>query len=194
MAYTLEIIDYFELLANEIDIKAEKLLRRIDEDDEHADELKKIVSERRKLFIDEIENVKKYNILNLTTTRPKTEKQLTKQDIYRKYCFLLDKYDMNMTHYEISNSTDECCARKIVNEILGYLVVVEDSFISDEELRLFKELLSYGNEPQENIDDLTQLVDSKFYQQIEKNKIPPESGVFNRNLIPLMVLYFYYIN
>lgn len=85
MTDRLKIIDYFEGFINEVDLKAETLLTQMPE------QYHQHIMNKRKSFIDEIEQVKQYNLSNLN----EDEKSTSEEKLFKKYCFSLQMNQMN---------------------------------------------------------------------------------------------------
>lgn len=146
MSKRLKIIDYFDSLINEVDLKAEKLLKHLPtyEDQDHRNR----IHYKRKLFIDEIEKIKNFNLTS-------TDEQNAVEDdeyIFKKYCFILDKRHMNVRlyikqkwvpKYGIEEEFEDDNYLIVIDEKFGFLIVMEDGFVSEEKLNAFKELLTY---------------------------------------------------
>lgn len=177
MSKRLQIIDYFDRLVNELEIKAEYVLNQLTgiTTAELRLDLKKRVIDRLKSFVDEIERVQSFNLKNLPENDDDNE-ALNPAEIYAKYCFLLDKYDMNVRKYETDNCaklTTESNLRMMIDETFGYLIVT-DAHVADSRLDMFKELLSYGNIIEQNVIHLPKT--NKLV--IDKIQSPTKSRIF----------------
>lgn len=195
MSIRLQVIDYFDALINEVDIKAEKLLKLLYDNIQVAVEnrqtLQAIINERRRLFIDEIETIKQFNVSNLNDDDASE---------FKKYAFILDKYDMNVSQYE-NLSTTQANFNPVVNEFIkeidqkfGLLVLIDDGSPCDASMSMFKELLSYGNQICEDPED-DDHTKSKFYRQCE-NSLLSHSQIFTNNSVfdITVIIQIYYLN
>lgn len=165
MANRMKIIEYFDSLINEVDIKAEKLLELY-----HVENLQQLINNTRQLFINEIELIKNFNLSNLSNNEDEnfTENDTIEDRLYKKYCFTLDKHLKKYFDLAFENSVQEK-----IREKFGFLIVT-DAYISKHKLSLFRELLSYGSDSDDEID--------------ENNSESKESNIFNHDLKYLKVI------
>ena len=87
MAERLQLIDYFDSLTNEVDLTAETLFPKIPE------QYHEYINVKRQTFIDEIEQVKAYNLSNLSDESDKPD------FMFKKYCFFLNMEKLNGHRY-----------------------------------------------------------------------------------------------
>lgn len=193
MVERLEIINYFNDQINEIDLKAEHLLTRI------AQDYHGYIDAKRKLFIDEIEHVKAFNLSNLNA---EDEKPLTKDKIFKRYCFLLEMDKINR-HRMISTKKRNFLYQRQENMNIGQLfnemidsyfgvLIVLDGYLSDRKVDLFKELLhfhenyfpyeEYSFEEIKNFEhfcELNRSYDEKSLESMTKSNIFKIDGDYN---------------
>lgn len=186
MTERLEIIDYFEALINEIDLKAENLLTKIPQP------YQGLVNSKRGTFIDEIERVKAYNLSNLNNSQP----PYGKDSLFRRYCFILDMDQINGKRFmsnererleeeRQANMNVERSFMEMIDKTFGVLIIL-DGYLSDWKICLFKEVLHFhvcyfpyddqvtGNEcEQANEDDHRRIL---FLINVPKRHIAAESG------------------
>lgn len=158
MTNRLKIIDYFEWLIDQVDIKAESLLKCIPDDEDNDNRLKNDIEHRRSSFIDECKRLKEHNLNNLNVSSN------DEQSLFSKYCIILDKFDLNMKAYtknqlaaDKSQTSDFDYDRfKLrIEQTFGYLIVL-DGYLDETKLYMFKKLLACGmldsvSEEDENI-------------------------------------------
>lgn len=145
MTQKLQIIDYFDSLINDIDLKAERLLTKIPES------YQEYVNVKRRSFIDEIELIKQYNLSNFESYD--SPESLRKEQLFMRYCFCLDMDQMNGHRFisdRIENYYEERqedmkvdeLFNEIINKAFGILIIL-DGYLSDEKLSLYRELLHF---------------------------------------------------
>jgi hypothetical protein len=128
----LEVSENSDILINQIDIKAETLLLELAINDSQRDAIDK----KRCLFIDEIKNIERENLNHLNSVKPKSEK-MKKSDMYSKFCFIIDTHDMDLP---------KLFGLDRIDAAFGYLVII-DSFLTSDELGLYRQLLKFANSP-----------------------------------------------
>ncbi len=103
-------------MINQIDLRAENLLKIINRKDEDQ---KKVdyVNQKRNRFIEKLKKIQDENLIN--------------SNCFKSCCFIIDKEELGSKHF-FSNKIDES---------LGYLFVVNNSFLSKEKLKLFRAFL-----------------------------------------------------
>lgn len=125
-----KISDYFDMLVNEIDLKSERLLNLIDtESYNFKEKWKMLINERRICFINEIEAVQRFSSSRVGSLLP--------------YCFILDKTNMNLCNY-LQYSDSDAELRLLIDETLGFLILLSDGCLDEQEMILFKHLLRSG--------------------------------------------------
>lgn len=144
MSGRLQIIEYFDALINEIDLKAETLLIQIPK------EYHEYIDDKRQSFIREVDQIKQFNLLNLN----EVDELLNQQSLFKKYCFLLDMEKMT-GHRFISYDKERYYEKRlknlklnhffteIIDKSFGVLIILLDGYLSDEKVSLFKELLHF---------------------------------------------------
>lgn len=191
MTNRLKVIEYFEALVNEVDLKAEYLLDKyVSNNHENVDEEKKQleeqINERRHLFIDTIEQLKTHNLNFLDVNNDYTQPD-DNEKIFDKYCLILDKYDIEMENVKITNVefTSQDSAQilnsyaKDINETFGYLVIVEDGVLIEQKLALLREIIFHGNfSKNESKEKIENKQNNNFYQTIANSKTL-ESNIFD---------------
>lgn len=146
MTNVLEMIDYMDELANQIDLRAENAFLELERveiegylngyyrkyiDQAELDRLRKFINERRKLFIDEIESVKSYNLAH-------RECDSENENMFKKHCFYHTMiFDKNFSLNRLEKNIQNVCAR-----MFGYLIVVDEQ-LSNRKIQLFTELLKF---------------------------------------------------
>lgn len=184
MAEQLLIIDYFDSLIDEVDFKTEKIITQFP----HC---KEVINQKRQLLIDEIESIKTYN-LNEAIKQGHVS-SLSKERLFKQFCFIVDRYDTDLRCY----SSVECqqsaeYTETIIDESLGHLIVMQDGYLSERKLSLFKELLCYGNTIQQqhpaHRNDFTKC--DKFFKRIENcaHLHTFQSNIFESNLKIMVIL------
>lgn len=191
MTNRLKVIEVFEALVNEVDLKAEYLLDKyVSNNHENVDEEKKQleeqINERRHLFIDTIEQLKTHNLDFLDVNNDYTQPD-DNEKIFDKYCLILDKYDIEMENVKITNVefTSQDSAQilnsyaKDINETFGYLVIVEDGVLIEQKLALLREIIFHGNfSKNESKEKIENKQNNNFYQTIANSKTL-ESNIFD---------------
>lgn len=205
MAKRLEIINHFDSLIDEVELKAEKLLKKYplleDEDDT---KYRNVINKRRMRFIDELDAAKKFNLANLTENSDGDDEHMNKAAIFVKYCFNFDKYDMVVCDYaseddDNHNEHDHDCQHNSlsanedrimqeIDETFGYFIVLNDGFLPQHEFELFQELLYYGNEINEDLIDDRERLETKFYKRLQEADTKSNSSIFDANLTDIMVI------
>lgn len=192
-------IDYFDTLIDEVDFKAEKLLAKFTANykeniNEQQKSLGNLINKRRNLFIETIEGLKRHNIECLNKRRKldceqNCNEQIDGENIFNKYCFILDKYD-----FDIANSTtnaDDLNQSDLdyIDENFGYLIVIEDGYVSERKLSLFKEIIFNGYLFLfESEDEIGREQSNKFYKKIDTCQLRRvESNIFNAKLNDVLV-------
>lgn len=139
MTKRLELIEYFDSLSNEIDLKAENLLAELSKS--NITEYETLIDNRRQLFIDEIERVKNHNLNNW----PSDDEAKSASHFFKLFCLLVDRNNAN----DENDST-----LKKINQTFGYLIVL-DGYLSPREVSFLKEMLYFrhiDHEP-DDLDD-----------------------------------------
>lgn len=163
MTNRIKIIDYFETLINEVDIRAETLLAKYVSVRESNIDVKK-VNQLRGLFIETLENLKIHNLKFLDAHNFAQRDEDDDETLFDKYCFLLDPHDMSTQWHEKDN----------IDKAFGYLIVLEDGTLSKRKLALFREMIEKRTE------------NHTFYQQMATfNHV--ESNIFNQKLDKIFV-------
>lgn len=198
----IEIIEYFDNLINRIDISAETLLELILDDEDADNVIKNKINTRRICFIDKIEALKNYNLTLLNEN--KEMRQVTKEKMFARYCFILNKHDVNIRKYLTSNGKEEEYIQKdqfygknidlIINETFGVLIIL-DSFLPDWKLDLYKELLNLldsNNDKQTNDNkDLNENTQSTFNSSIFEANCQVQVIISNfANIFQVVILNF----
>lgn len=182
MSKYLTIIDYFESLINEVDLKAEYLLAKF-----YMDNLRSsFINERRNSFINEIEQIKAHNLQYLNKRIERDNSPTTDDDwkiLVDKYCFILGKYDMSFEQFDPIGNVDNDADAKTINETLGFLIVVQDGPFDEQNFSLFKEILFYGNRLNKH-DEILRARCGKFH---DKSRV---SRIFNANFKDILVRRF----
>ena len=129
--------DHFDLVINEIDIKAEFLLSINFKDEIYCQE----VNLERQKFIDKIEQLRKINL-----DQVKENEELS---VFKKFCFFIDQSFFVNT-------------QEVRKSLLGYLVVVDNCFLSQEKLDLFRKFLFFCVDKNVEYFWLTKYVDLFF--------------------------------
>lgn len=137
MTRRLEIIQYFDSVVNDVDLMAEELLNLVSSHKNYPDDLLKMINDKRTLLMDEIENVKRYNLDHADENEHDLCQDKTK--LFKKYCLLLDMFNWRHSFVQINYNQDNL--KKVINEAFCFLIVL-DEYIEDRELALFKELIS----------------------------------------------------
>lgn len=188
----LKIIDYFESLIDQVDLRAETLLSRMSslyDENVYNQELNldKIINERRNTFIEEIQKVKIHNLQSIG-------KNTDDERIFDKYCFILDKCDLEVQRAYLNPANNSHVSSMAqINRKFGYLIVLEDGRICQRNLDFLREMFLYCDIVEENLDDLTRKKQiQQFYQdQFDENEdIAIESNIFDAKLHQLHVRFF----
>ncbi len=130
----LRIVDYFDKLINEIDLKTEKLLCQAKESEDE-----KKLNERRKAFIDEIKRIESVNLQRLEQYRDFASAE-NDESLFDSFCFIIPANLKEPTKTNTINS-------EMQNE-LGALMVI-DKYLSKESIDCYMELLRcYNSEKQ----------------------------------------------
>jgi hypothetical protein len=108
----MQIVDYFDSLINQIDLKAEQLLIELPSDHE-------FINSKRAEFIHEIKQIEAYNLNNLNENEP----------VFKKFAFIIDQNELG-TYADLSQ----------IDSKFGYLVKM-DRFITPGSLECFREAL-----------------------------------------------------
>ncbi len=117
--------DYFTDLINELDIKAEKLLAKIDLTQE---QIKKI-NKKREEFIKEIQNVKSFNLEALEfKSFDQEELNFNLERLLSKFCFT------------ITDPKTDLAELDFIDIYFGYLIIC-DEYVSKEVLENFKKII-----------------------------------------------------
>lgn len=197
MADRLKIIDYFDGLVDEIDLKSEKLLvkyasNRLNNTIEGDERVEKLIHERRTSFIETIQDLKKHNLtcLDKKADEQQSGQAIGNETIYDKYCFLLDKYDMKIKNIDLQEDDNFSSHDLIdINETFGYLIVLEDGLLSQQKWNLFKEILFYGYSLEDfTNEEFDKSTENKLFKQIHNcNSHALESTIFNAKLLKALV-------
>jgi hypothetical protein len=130
----LTIINYFDSLINQIDIKTEIELAQLlfsDQDDSQiinkAKESQENVNKIRERFLHEIKNIENFNLQHFHNNED--------NNLFRKFCFLIDKSCFKLSEAHGSNSLLD--DKKFV---LGILIITNE-YVDLDELNDFKKLL-----------------------------------------------------
>lgn len=159
MTHRLEIIEYFDSVVNEIDLKAEILLEKIPEC------YHELVNCKRQLFLDEIEQTKAYNLSHLN----EDANIWNKESLFKKYCFLVDMDKLNGHRFASfdrelfyqtrqANIKAEQFFKEMIDKDFGILIVV-DGYLSDRKIFLFKDALRFQESYYPYEDDVDYKVD-----------------------------------
>ena len=123
----LRIVDYFESLVNQIDLKAETLIIDLRYEKEES-----LINEKRKQFIDEIKQIEDFNLRNLNNLNVENLSLLSEEEandkVFAKFCFIVYKSCMEFSNLSQIDST------------LGFLILLE-KYIRKDKLQRYKELL-----------------------------------------------------
>jgi hypothetical protein len=144
MEYSLrkQIIDYFDRLLELVELRTGELSAEAASNrDPEASEL---VLEKRELFIDEIKNIRAYNLDNLGFIDPEDLKCLAESGesdevsdvIFKRFCFFVSKSEV-----EIFSTTMQLSH---VDASFGYLVVL-DRYLNKANLECYWEFLKFMN-------------------------------------------------
>jgi hypothetical protein len=124
--HRLQVVDYFDSLVNEVDLKAEQSLAESIDDREKSE----LISRKRALFLQELKEMETLNLRHLEKLEPAADED----DIFKVFCFFIDKTDMEMSH-----------VRSEIDAVFGYLLVLEDEHMSKERLARFRKYLKFYN-------------------------------------------------
>lgn len=195
MSKNLKIIDYFDSLANQVDIKANKLLtefsllnqQKIPNEDQL---IVNLINQRRKSFIATIENIKQHNF---EFFKDPIDQNDDENPIFDKFCFILDKFFMKEYISKLDVFDGILYSNEFhINATFGYLIVVEDGCLTEKELALFKEIIYYGYAIEQDLEnyDYREIKDFKFiftfYKYYDKYN-STESNIFNAKLVEVLV-------
>jgi hypothetical protein len=132
------IIDYFDKLLEIVEERTEELTSSITSSDETDS-----VLEKRELFIDEIKNIRTFNLDNLGFIEGDDLKYLTENEfegdevndvIFKRFCFFVRNDDTDIFVSQLSH----------VDASFGYLVVL-DRYLNQENIECYWEFLKFLN-------------------------------------------------
>lgn len=203
MDQRLRTIEYFESLINEVNLKSEILLKRLSEIKKQltdVDWYERIIQERRRKFIKEIDQTKNYNLSCLEDSqpfqrskRPRLISEVNNEPNFSRICYILDKFDMNLREYmSLDNHNNNRLAGEFnfestINENFGYLVIVQDGTISQHMMDSFKELLKYGEDDSQALIDHDDVWRAKFLKPIDLDLFK-ESAIFKEVIYYIKVV------
>ena len=131
----LDIVDYFDSLRNQIDLKAETaLLFKVG----LSERERKQINDKRQLFIDEIKRIEAENLQHLDTSGlSRLASETERAKLFKAFCFLVDTNELGRTSGAVADELEVT----EVGRILGYLIILNE-YLSAEQLEIFRQLLS----------------------------------------------------
>jgi hypothetical protein len=136
--YRLEVVNYFDNLCNDLDVKAETFLS----DQSLSIVIKERLDETRTIFINKIKQIEIFNLNRLQTLDP-SQIKLVGDDLrfalFKNFCFFIDPVLVNID--------SELLEEKSLGLNLGYLVVI-DKYLTKRQLDCYNEILKFHDSSQ----------------------------------------------
>jgi hypothetical protein len=134
-----QMIEYFDGLINEVDLKAETLLDSIGDSRGETDAaLREHVHKKRQLLIEEIKSARDFNVAHVNQRDNKGE--ISKKDLFKKHCFFYKSIHLESERFrEIPDVTNYCELNRLKRDLFGYLIVL-DGYLTNRKMSLFREI------------------------------------------------------
>ena len=149
--YRLRVVEYYDKLVNEIDLKAETFLA----DETYADQAEECEAKRTQ-FLAELKRVELLNLKFLETNSLETNS--SDESIFQpEFCFLVSAKDLRASKKNWSTT----------DSLFGYLITT-DRYLSDKNLASYRQLLffSSANGVQNQLD-----INNKLFELIDSNQL-----------------------